>query len=180
MSGRPQRRKRRGAGPFHPANRNKAAGPERRASRCAGAGMPRRHDRVCQRLFPWFSESGRPAPEEAPRRERRRGCRQGRRRGADPLDTGLIARRGYPEIADWGVPAKQYGRGAGARPMDAAEDIAAAYANTVYLESGFRSDCGGVLRPYVERGYVPGRQQGLAPGFCLQTVSRLPQRRRPV
>lgn len=39
--------------------------------------------------------------------------------------------------------------------MDMAEQIAAIYANTVYLGVGLHSGYGSVQRMYVKRGYIP-------------------------
>lgn len=46
-------------------------------------------------------------------------------------------------------------RGVGSRLMDAAETIAARYADTVYLGVGLHSGYGAAQRMYVKRGYIP-------------------------
>ena len=46
-------------------------------------------------------------------------------------------------------------RGVGSRLMDAAETIAARYADTVYLGVGLHSGYGSAQRLYAKRGYLP-------------------------
>ncbi len=68
---------------------------------------------------------------------------------------GAFAGRGYPEIVDFGVLEKYRRRGIGTRLMDAAERIAARYADTVYLGVGLHSGYGSAQRMYARRGYIP-------------------------
>ena len=72
----------------------------------------------------------------------------------DP-EQGAFASRGYPEIVDLGVLEKYRRNGIGAKLMDAAESIAARYADTVCLGVGLHSGYGAAQRLYVKRGYVP-------------------------
>lgn len=69
--------------------------------------------------------------------------------------TGAFGGKGLPEIVDFGVLEKYRGRGIGFRLMDAAEAIAARYADTVYLGVGLHSGYGAAQRMYVKRGYIP-------------------------
>ena len=69
--------------------------------------------------------------------------------------SGAFAGRGWPEIVDFGVLEKFRRRGVGGRLMDVAEQIAARYADTVYLGVGLHSGYGSAQRMYVKRGYVP-------------------------
>ena len=68
---------------------------------------------------------------------------------------GAFAGLGYPEIVDFAVLEKYRGRGIGNRLMDAAEEIAAEYADMVYLGVGLHSGYGSAQRLYVRRGYMP-------------------------
>lgn len=68
---------------------------------------------------------------------------------------GAFAHSGYCEIVDFGVLEKYRRRGIGGKLMDAAEAIAAQYADTVYLGVGLHSGYGSAQRMYVKRGYVP-------------------------
>ena len=68
---------------------------------------------------------------------------------------GAFADRGYPEIVDFGVLEKYRRHGIGGKLMDAAEKIAAEYADTVYLGVGLHSGYGSAQRMYVKRGYIP-------------------------
>ena len=70
-------------------------------------------------------------------------------------DCGPFAGRGYPEIIDFGVLEKYRRHGIGTRLMDAAEQIAARYSDTVFLAVGLHSGYGSAQRMYVKRGYVP-------------------------
>lgn len=63
--------------------------------------------------------------------------------------------KGYPEIVDFGVLEKYRNRGIGTVLMDIAEQVAAAYADTVYLGVGLHSGYGSAQRMYVKRGYIP-------------------------
>ena len=68
---------------------------------------------------------------------------------------GAFGNRGLPEIVDFGVLEKYRRRGIGAKLMDAAEQIAAGYSDTVYLGVGLHSGYGSAQRMYVKRGYIP-------------------------
>ena len=68
---------------------------------------------------------------------------------------GPFAGQGYPEIVDFGVLEKYRRKGIGSRLMDAAEQLAARYADTVYLGVGLHSGYGSAQRMYVKRGYIP-------------------------
>lgn len=68
---------------------------------------------------------------------------------------GAFGGKGYPEIVDFGVLEKYRKRGIGTVLMDVAEEIAATYADTVYLGVGLHSGYGSAQRMYVKRGYIP-------------------------
>lgn len=68
---------------------------------------------------------------------------------------GAFGGRGLPEIVDFGVLEKYRRLGIGTKLMDAAEKIAAEYADTVYLGVGLHSGYGSAQRMYVKRGYLP-------------------------
>lgn len=68
---------------------------------------------------------------------------------------GAFGGKGYPEIVDLGVLEKFRRLGIGSRLMDAAEQIASQYADTVYLGVGLHSGYGSAQRMYVKRGYIP-------------------------
>ena len=68
---------------------------------------------------------------------------------------GAFSGKGLPEIVDFGVLEKYQRRGIGSKLMDAAEQIAAQYADTVWLGVGLHSGYGSAQRMYVKRGYVP-------------------------
>ena len=68
---------------------------------------------------------------------------------------GAFGGRGWPEIVDFGVLEKFRNRGIGTALMDAAEVVAAQYADEVYLGVGLHSGYGAAQRMYVKRGYVP-------------------------
>ena len=72
-----------------------------------------------------------------------------------PGEEGPFAEQGLPEIVDLGVLQKYQRRGIGGKLMDAAEQIAARYADTVYLSVGLHNGYGSAQRMYVKRGYVP-------------------------
>ena len=55
---------------------------------------------------------------------------------------GAFAGRGLPEIVDFGVLEKYRGNGVGSTLMDAAEAVAARYADTVYLGVGLHEGYG--------------------------------------
>lgn len=63
--------------------------------------------------------------------------------------------QGWPEIVDFAVLEGFRGRGAGTMLMDAAETVAARYADTVYLGVGLHSGYGAAQQMYIRRGYVP-------------------------
>ena len=68
---------------------------------------------------------------------------------------GAFGGKVYPEIVDFGVLEKYRKRGIGSALMDAAEKIAATYADIVYLGVGLHSGYGNAQRMYVKRGYIP-------------------------
>lgn len=68
---------------------------------------------------------------------------------------GAFANMGYPEIVDFAVLGKYRKRGIGTSLMDAAEKLAATYADTVYLGVGMHNGYGSAQRMYVKRGYIP-------------------------
>lgn len=68
---------------------------------------------------------------------------------------GAFGNQGLPEIVDFGVLIKYQKRGIGSKLMDAAEQIAAGYADTVFLGVGLHSGYGSAQRMYVKRGYIP-------------------------
>ncbi len=68
---------------------------------------------------------------------------------------GPFGGQGLPEIVDFGVLEKYRNRGIGTALMDAAEKIAAEYADVVYLGVGLHSGYGSAQRMYVKRGYIP-------------------------
>ncbi len=62
---------------------------------------------------------------------------------------------GLPEIHDFSVLEKYQRRGIGSRLMDAAERIAARYADMVWLGVGLCGSYGSAQRMYIKRGYIP-------------------------
>ncbi len=68
---------------------------------------------------------------------------------------GPFSGSGLPEIVDFCVLQKYQRRGIGSRLMDAAEQIAGRYADTVWLGVGLHSGYGNAQRMYVKRGYIP-------------------------
>jgi GNAT superfamily N-acetyltransferase len=68
---------------------------------------------------------------------------------------GAFGNQGLPEIVDFGVLQKYQRRGIGTKLMDAAEQVAARYADTVYLGVGLHNGYGSAQRMYVKRGYIP-------------------------
>lgn len=68
---------------------------------------------------------------------------------------GAFGGKGYPEIVDFGVLEKYRNKGIGKALMDIAEEIAATYADVVYLGVGLHSGYGSAQRMYVKRGYIP-------------------------
>ena len=68
---------------------------------------------------------------------------------------GPFSGKGWPEIVDFGVLQKYQRRGIGSKLMDAAEQIAGQYADTVWLGVGLHNGYGSAQRMYVKRGYIP-------------------------
>ena len=68
---------------------------------------------------------------------------------------GAFSGKGLPEIVDFGVLEKYRRRGIGNKLMDAAEQIAGQYADTVWLGVGLHSGYGSAQRMYIKRGYIP-------------------------
>ena len=68
---------------------------------------------------------------------------------------GAFAGQGLPEIIDFGVLEKYRKKGIGTKLMNAAEEIAGKYADTVYLGVGLHKGYGSAQRMYVKRGYIP-------------------------
>lgn len=82
---------------------------------------------------------------------------------------GAFAGQGYPEIVDFGVLEKYRRNGIGTKLMDVAEQIAAEYADMVYLGVGMHSGYGSAQRMYVKRGYIPdGGGVWYGDGVCRQ------------
>ena len=63
--------------------------------------------------------------------------------------------KGWPIIVDFSVLEKYQRKGIGGRLMDAAEQIAGRYADTVTLAVGLHKGYGSAQRMYVKRGFVP-------------------------
>ena len=61
----------------------------------------------------------------------------------------------WPEIHDFSVLEKYQRKGIGNRLMDAAEQIAGQYADTVCLGVGVCGSYGSAQRMYIKRGYIP-------------------------
>ena len=68
---------------------------------------------------------------------------------------GAFSGKGLPEIVDFGVLEKYQRKGIGSKLMDAAEEIAGQYADTVWLGVGLHSGYGSAQRMYAKRGYIP-------------------------
>ena len=68
---------------------------------------------------------------------------------------GAFRGKGLPEIVDFGVLEKYRRRGIGSRLMDAAEQIAGQYADTVWLGVGLHNGYGSAQRMYIKRGFIP-------------------------
>ncbi len=62
---------------------------------------------------------------------------------------------GWPVIVDFSVLEKYQRKGIGSRLMDAAERVAAQYADTVCLGVGLHDGYGSAQRMYARRGYIP-------------------------
>ena len=63
--------------------------------------------------------------------------------------------KGWPIIVDFSVLEKYQRKGIGSRLMDAAEQAAGQYADTVCLGVGLHDGYGSAQRMYVKRGYIP-------------------------
>jgi len=63
--------------------------------------------------------------------------------------------KGFPIIVDFSVLQKYQRKGIGTRLMDAAEQIAGQYADTVCLGVGLHDGYGSAQRMYAKRGYIP-------------------------
>ena len=63
--------------------------------------------------------------------------------------------KGWPMIVDFNVLKKYQRKGIGGRLMDAAEQVAGQYADTVCLGVGVCDSYGSAQRLYVKRGYIP-------------------------
>ena len=63
--------------------------------------------------------------------------------------------KGWPIIVDFGVLKKYQCKGIGNRLMDAAEQLASQYADTVCLGVGLSREYGTAQRMYAKRGYIP-------------------------
>ena len=63
--------------------------------------------------------------------------------------------RGWPIIVDFNVLEKYQRKGIGGRLMDAAEQVASRYADTVCLGVGMSREYGAAQRMYAKRGYIP-------------------------
>lgn len=82
---------------------------------------------------------------------------------------GAFASQGYPELIDFGVLMKYRKNGIGSKLMDVAEQIAAKYADIVYLGVGMHYGYGSAQRMYVKRGYIPhGSGVWYGDGVCEQ------------
>ncbi len=68
---------------------------------------------------------------------------------------GAFSGKGLPEIVDFGVLEKFQRKGIGSKLMDVAEQIAAEYADSVWLGVGLHSGYGSAQRMYAKRGYIP-------------------------
>ena len=70
-------------------------------------------------------------------------------------EEGPFREKDWPIIVDFNVLRKYQRRGIGSRLMDAAERIAAGYADTVCLGVGLCGSYGAAQRMYARRGYIP-------------------------
>lgn len=68
---------------------------------------------------------------------------------------GPFKEKGWPLIVDFGVLQKYQRKGVGVRLMDAAERIAAKYADNICLGVGLSREYGTAQRMYAKRGYIP-------------------------
>lgn len=71
------------------------------------------------------------------------------------VEEGPFKGKGWPIIIDFNVLKKYQRRGIGNRLMDAAEQVAGQYADTVCLGVGVCDSYGTAQRMYVKRGYIP-------------------------
>ena len=71
------------------------------------------------------------------------------------VEEGPFKGKGWPIIVDFNVLKKYQRRGIGNRLMDAAEQVAGQYADTVCLGVGVCDSYGTAQRMYVKRGYIP-------------------------
>ena len=71
------------------------------------------------------------------------------------VNEGPFKGKGWPMIVDFSVLKKYQRKGIGGRMMEAAEQIAAQYADTVCLGVGVCDSYGSAQRMYVKRGYIP-------------------------
>ena len=84
-----------------------------------------------------------------------RGCPAGYVYVYLQAEDGPFRGKGWPVIVDFNVLQKYQRRGIGSRLMDAAEQIAGGYADTVCLGVGLCGSYGAAQRMYVRRGYIP-------------------------
>lgn len=70
-------------------------------------------------------------------------------------DGGPFRGKSWPIIVDFNVLKKYQRKGIGSRLMDAAEQVAGQYADTVCLGVGLCDSYGTAQRMYVKRGYIP-------------------------
>ena len=84
-----------------------------------------------------------------------RGCPAGYLYVYRTVEEGPFKRTGYPIIVDFNVLKKYQRKGIGSRLMDAAEETAAKYADTVCLGVGLCGSYGSAQRMYARRGYIP-------------------------
>lgn len=68
---------------------------------------------------------------------------------------GPFGGQGLPEIVDFCVLQKFQRKGIGGKLLDAAEAVAARYADTVYLSVGLHNGFGAAQRIYIKRSYIP-------------------------
>ena len=92
---------------------------------------------------------------------------------------GLLAGRAWPEIVDFAVLGRFRGCGIGGKLMDAAETIAARYADTVYLGVGLHSGYGAAQRMVIRRDYVPDGSGVWYGNQPCPPYAPLPQQQRP-
>ena len=71
------------------------------------------------------------------------------------VQEGPFREKDWPMIVDFSVLEKYQRKGIGNKLMDAAEQLASQYADTVCLGVGLCKEYGSAQRMYVKRGYVP-------------------------